>query len=182
MPHPETGQIHWFNPDPRAVIPIGQFHVSKSMNKFLKTHPYQLSLDSDFTGVMQGCAARKDTWITPEFHQAYNEMHRLGMAHSSEVWEGEELVGGVYGVSIGAAFFAESMFHRRTNTSKLALWHLTQHLAKCGYILLEVQFITPHLKSLGAIEIASEEYLRQLKRAVNIEIGLQYWKFPKSPI
>ncbi len=131
---------------------------------------------------MLGCAARRDTWITDEFLDAYQEMHRLGLAHSSEVWLGDELVGGVYGVSIGAAFFAESMFHSRTNTSKLALWSLTEKLKTCGYALLEVQFMTPHLKSLGAIEIPSEEYLRQLKLAVNMEINQDCWQSTKSAL
>lgn len=167
MPEPKTEEILWYYPDPRAVIPLDGFHCSKSLAKKIKQGIFTYSVDQDFLGVMKGCAGRKDTWINDEFLRAYSELHRLGFAHSVEVWRAKKLVGGVYGVSIGAAFFAESKFHLETDASKVALYYLVQELNQRGFGLLEVQFLTPHLARLGAEEIPAKSYLGLLKKAVS---------------
>ncbi|NBX69449.1 MAG: leucyl/phenylalanyl-tRNA--protein transferase [Proteobacteria bacterium] len=167
MPEPKTEEIQWYFPDPRAVIPLDGFHCSKSLTKKINQGIFSMTLDQDFEGVMHGCANRKETWINEEFLRAYSELHRLGFAHSIEIWRAKKLVGGVYGVSIGAAFFAESKFHVETDASKVALYYLVQELNRRGFSLLEVQFLTPHLARLGAKSIPAEQYLGQLKKAVS---------------
>lgn len=166
MPEPKTEEIQWYLPDPRAVLPLNKFHCSKSLSKKIKQGIFSATTDQNFVGVMQGCAARKETWINNEFIRVYSELHRLGFAHSVEVWRQKKLVGGVYGVSIGGAFFAESKFHLETDASKVALYYLVEELNKRGFSLLEVQFLTPHLKSLGAEEIPAKKYSTLLKKAV----------------
>lgn len=170
MPDPQTSEILWFKPDPRAIIPLDGFHVSRSLRRRLKKKEYQISLNKAFSEVMKGCADRKDTWINSDFLKAYQNLHSIGAAHSLEVWEGEQLIGGVYGVSLGGAFFAESKFHRKTDASKIALYHLVEHLKQRGFILLEVQFLIPHLKTLGAIEIPSADYEHRLRRALALPV------------
>lgn len=168
MPDPEDEtEILWFNPDPRAILPLEGFHCSRSLAKVLRRNEFQFSIDGDFAGVVRGCADRKETWITEEFFSAYFRLHQLGVAHSIEVFRDGGLVGGVYGVSLRGAFFAESMFHRYTNASKAALFFLVQHLKERGFSLLEVQFVTPHLKSLGAVEIPRDHYLQRLSEALS---------------
>ncbi len=168
MPHPETQELLWFRPDPRAILPLDGFHVSQSLKKTLKKADITITTDRNFAMVMQHCAERETegTWINEEFFEAYTALHAEGNAHSLEVWHETKLVGGVYGVCLGGAFFAESMFHRRTDASKVALYHLTRKLSAMGFDLLEVQFMTPHLKSLGAIEIPGDDYLERLKKAI----------------
>jgi leucyl/phenylalanyl-tRNA--protein transferase len=166
MPHPDTGEILWLTPNPRAVIPLDGFHASRSLRKTLRTVNFEITVDQDFRGVMVACGDREDTWITDEFKRAYGELHDLGFAHSLEVWQDGALAGGVYGVSLNGAFFAESMFHKVTDASKVALYHLVARLKERGFKLLEVQFLTPHLASLGAVEIAKVEYLRRLRVAL----------------
>jgi len=169
MPHHETGEIEWYRPDPRAIFPLEGFHVSRSLQKTLDRGTFEISFDRDFTAVMRECATRhpdEGNWITEEFIRAYSELHRHRLAHSVEVWSGDELVGGTYGVALGGAFFAESMFHRKTDASKVALYHLVDRLKTTGYTLLEVQFLSPHLESLGAIAIPDEEYMKKLAEAL----------------
>ena len=165
MPDPETGEIVWLKPDPRAVLPLEKFHRSHSLKKSL-AKPYEVKVNTAFREVMLACSERKETWITDEFLQAYSELRKKGYADSIEVWKGGKLVGGVYGVSLGRAFFAESMFHKERDTSKIALSHLVDRLKSQGFKLLEVQFLTPHLKSLGAIEIPAADYEKQLRTAL----------------
>jgi len=166
MPHPDTGEILWFSPDPRTTIPLDGFHCSRSLARTLRRGELEVSMNRDFAGVMAGCADRKETWITDEFKAAYGLLHAEGDAHSLEVWQKDRLVGGVYGVSLGRAFFAESMFHRVTDASKVALYHLVERLRQQGMLLLEVQFLTNHLASLGAVEIPRTQYLRHLAAAL----------------
>ncbi len=166
MPEPKTEEIQWYFPEPRAIIPLSEFHCSKSLTKKIKKELFSYTTDQNFVGVIRNCAARKETWINEEFIRAYSELHKLGFAHSLEVWNGKKWVGGVYGVSIGAAFFAESKFHVETDASKIALYHLVQELKRRGFNLLEVQFLTPHLERLGAIAISSKKYLSLLERSV----------------
>lgn len=167
MPHPDTGEILWFHPDPRAVLPLDDFHVSRSLDRTLRKAPFEITIDKDFAGVMAGCASRDETWINDLFKRTYGELHAQGDAHSLEVWLDGKLVGGVYGVALGGAFFAESKFHTVTDASKVALYHLVRHMKVRGMSLLEVQFITPHLKSLGVVEVPRAVYMRRLKAALD---------------
>lgn len=166
MPDPGTGQVGWFRPDPRAIIPLDGFHASRSLMRKVKKNVFSVTIDQAFTDIMKACAARPGTWITPEFISAYTELFRRGYAHSVEVWHGKNLAGGLYGVSLSGAFFAESMFHTETDASKLALLHLVDRMKARGMSLLEVQFLTPHLASLGAIEVSDEVYLKLLQQAL----------------
>ena len=167
MPNPQTGEIEWLRPEPRAILPLDGFHVSHSLQKLLNKATLRHSTDKAFEEVMHGCADRKEgTWITDIFLKSYLNLFKEGLAHSVEVWHGRQLVGGVYGVTLGAAFFAESMFHRETNASKVALHHLVKHLRTHHFELLEVQFLTPHLERLGAIEIPDERYQDLLASAL----------------
>lgn len=171
MPHPETEEICWFNPDPRAVMPLDGFHLSRSLKRSIRKMNYKASINSSFDEVIEHCSRRKETWINDEIKNAYIDLHRAGIAHSLEVWQGGILAGGLYGVSLGGAFFAESKFHIKTDASKAALYFLTEHLKDLGFKLLEVQFLTPHLSRLGAIEISGSHYLQQLSQALMINPG-----------
>jgi leucyl/phenylalanyl-tRNA--protein transferase len=167
--------VTWWSPDPRAIFELERFQVSRSLGRVLRQGQFEVTLDRAFTQVMEGCAApapgRDSTWITPEFLQAYTELHRHGHAHSIECWHRQELVGGLYGVAIGGFFAGESMFHRVDNASKVALAHLIEHLRQRGFGLFDIQMLTPITRQLGGVEIPREEYLRRLndamKRAVS---------------
>ena len=165
----EDEPLLWWSPNPRTVIESQSFHLSRSMQRFLKQHPYSLSIDKDFDAVINACAAPRasspETWILEEMREAYNALHQAGQAHSLEVWEGGELVGGIYGVAAGAAFCGESMFSRRSNTSKLALWTLLQQLKRWGFSLFDCQLWNDHLGSLGAYEVPRDQYLQALQVA-----------------
>jgi len=170
MSDPDTGEVNWYRPDPRAILPLEGFHCSHSLEKTLRKQTFKVTYNTAFSDVMKLCSDRPEgSWISEEFLDAFGDMHRQGKAHSVEVWETEKLVGGVYGVAVGGAFCAESMFYRRTNASKVALFHLVERLKNCRFTLLEVQFLTPHLKSLGAIEISDSEYEALLKKALRIK-------------
>ncbi len=161
--------IGWYQPDPRAVIPLDGFYISRSLAKTLKSNKFEVTFDRDFEGVMKGCADRPEgTWISEEFFRVFGELHARCDCHSVEVWYERRLVGGVYGVALGGAFMAESMFHYITDASKVALAHLVQHLRNKGFILLDVQYLTPHLVSLGAVEIPHEQYMERLDLALDI--------------
>ncbi|HEY9593225.1 MAG TPA: leucyl/phenylalanyl-tRNA--protein transferase [Spirochaetia bacterium] len=164
--------ITWWSPDPRAIIPIGGLHVSRSLARYMRHVPLRISFDTAFPEVMEGCAAprpgREKTWISPGFIRAYCELHRLGYAHSAEVWRGERLVGGLYGVSIGGLFAGESMFSAEENGSKVALVAMEGRLRASGYVLFDVQMMTPHLRTMGAVEIPRGEYLRRVREAVAV--------------
>lgn len=156
--HQNDPGIFWVDPTYRGVLPLGGFHVSRSLGKHMRRGGYTVSLNRCFDRVVQHCADRDETWINAQISDLYSELHEMGHAHSIEVWAEEDLIGGVYGVSIGAVFFGESMFSRRTNGSKLALAHLNDHLLRCGFRLFDTQFITDHLASLGAVEIPRRDY------------------------
>ncbi|MEP3653333.1 MAG: leucyl/phenylalanyl-tRNA--protein transferase [Litorimonas sp.] len=154
-------------PKQRGILPLRSFHISKSMKKFRKKTSLKVTFNQDFAGVIKACATNHDgTWISHAIEGLYRVLHQRGDAHSIEVWEEDTLVGGLYGVTQGRAFFGESMFSTRTNASKLALIHLVEHLIFRGFILLDTQFLTEHLKSLGAIEIPQTEYLEKLNKAL----------------
>ena len=164
--------LTWWSPDPRAIFELEKFHVPKSLGKFLRKQPFAITRDRAFRRVMQACAepaaGREETWVTPEFIEAYTRLHEQGEAHSVECWRGDELVGGIYGVSFGGFFAGESMFHRATNASKVALCHLVGHLRAQGFALLDIQMLTPATRQLGAVEIPRDEYLKRLKSAVEM--------------
>ncbi|HWQ92453.1 MAG TPA: leucyl/phenylalanyl-tRNA--protein transferase [Clostridia bacterium] len=162
--------ITWWSPNPRAIFELDGFHVSRSLQRTLRRGAFRLSLDKAFERVIRACAApgpgRHTTWIEPEFIEAYTRLHEHGHAHSIECWLGDELVGGVYGVAIGGFFAGESMFHRADDASKVALFHLVQHLRARGYLLFDIQMLTPATTRLGAVTISRAEYLGRLRLAI----------------
>lgn len=158
-------KIFWVDPRKRGIMPLDGFHISRSLRRAMARSAWTISINRDFEGVVDGCADREDTWINAEIRSLYTALFARGDAHSLEVWEGETLVGGVYGVVLGAAFFGESMFSRRTNASKIALACLVDRLRQGGFLLFDTQFITDHLASLGAVEISRAQYHAQLAHA-----------------
>ncbi len=165
----------WWSPDPRAIIEPARLHVSRSMRRLLGKGRFVVTFDRAFPQVIDECARcrREGTWILPEMIDAYVQLHRLGHAHSFEVWEQGELVGGLYGVHQGGLFAAESMYHRRSNASKVALIASVTSLARAGIELYDVQFLTPHLQSLGAREISRSEYLQRVGAACHKSVRLE---------
>lgn len=173
----------WWSPDPRMVLFPDELHISRSMRKFLRTHPYRVCSDSNFMGVIQACAGpRRDshgTWIVADMQIAYQKLHELGFAHCVEVWEQQTLVGGIYGIAMGKMFFGESMFSHRPNVSKLALIHLVQSLQQNGYHLIDCQVSNPHLESLGARLIPRTEFRQYLP--LHTDIGrMQTWHYNRT--
>lgn len=160
-------EVFWVDPTMRGIFPLDGFRISRSLARRMRKGDLRVSFDTAFDQVMQGCAARPETWINETIFALYQALFARGQAHSVEIWDGEDLVGGVYGVTIGAAFFGESMFSRRTDASKIALAYLVDRLRSGGYQLFDTQFLTPHLESLGAIEIPRAEYRRRLARATS---------------
>lgn len=160
----EDGEIGWFSPDPRGILPLdtGEFHLPHGLKRVLKKSPFELRFNADFEAVMRACARRSETWINEEIIRSYRDLHLLGYAHSVECWLEGSLVGGLYGVAVRGAFFGESMFHTVTDASKVALNALVERLRKRGFSLLDIQWTTPHLKTFGAIDIPRVEYLRRL--------------------
>ena len=168
----EAGHVSWYDPDPRGVLPLDGFRVPQRLARTVRQGRFEVRVDSAFRRVMEACAApapgRERTWISAPLVDAYEALSRLGLAHSVETWIQEELVGGVYGVSIRGLFAGESMFSRRTDASKVALVHLVERLRRGGFVLLDTQFVTPHLARFGAVEIRRREYRRRLAQALEI--------------
>jgi leucyl/phenylalanyl-tRNA--protein transferase len=174
--------LHWHCPDPRMVLLGSELHVTRSLRRAGKRAPYRLTLDLAFDAVMTGCATtprpgQDGTWITDEMIEAYGELHRRGVAHSVEAWQGRRLVGGLYGVSLGAAFFGESMFSLEPDASKLAFTALVRQLLRWGIPLVDCQVYTPHLASFGAREWRRSDFLEALKAALEHETRLGPWRF-----
>ncbi len=162
--------ITWWSPNRRGVFEWDKLHVPRSLARTLRKNTFEVTRDRAFRRVMEGCAAREEgTWIAPEFIDAYTRLHEAGHAHSVECWQGGELVGGIYGVAAGGLFAGESMFHRVSDASKIALHHLAQHLRERGFALFDIQMVTDITEALGAVEISRAEYLRRLKKAVALE-------------
>ncbi|WP_312224034.1 leucyl/phenylalanyl-tRNA--protein transferase [Rhizobium rhizoryzae] len=165
-------EVFWVEPELRGIIPLDAFHVSKSLHKAVRQQAFSIRRNTAFEAVMAGCAEsapdRATTWINSTIRSLYKQLHAMGHAHSVEAWDGDQLVGGLYGVSLGAAFFGESMFSRRTNASKICLVHLVNHLRANDFQLLDTQFTTDHLKTFGAIDITKQDYLELLKAAVEL--------------
>src|SRR4026209_1311574 len=161
--------IEWFSPDPRAVLPLDDFHVPHALRRLLRKKPFEITIDKAFSAVIQACAERENTWINREIIDSYTRLHELGHAHSVEAWKENSLSGGLYGVSVGGAFFGESMFHRVTDASKIALAALVVQLKRQSFVLLDTQWLTPHLLQCGAVEVSGAEYLRLLEGAFNLK-------------
>lgn len=165
----EDGVLHWLAPDPRAILDLDTFQTTRSLRGVVRSGRFRVSVNEAFAEVIDRCADRHGgTWISPEIRQAYVRLHRLGLAHSVEAWAGDSLAGGLYGVSLGGAFFGESMFHRVTDASKVALVYLVEQMKNRGMALLDIQFMTDHLRRFGAVEIPREEYERRLFDALTM--------------
>jgi leucyl/phenylalanyl-tRNA--protein transferase len=164
----DDDSIQWFSPDPRAILPLEDFHVPHALRRLLRKNVFETRIDSAFSKVIEACAKREDTWINIEIIESYTRLHDLGCAHSVEAWKEGTLAGGLYGVSVGGAFFGESMFHRVTDASKIALVALVEHLRAQKFALLDTQWLTPHLQQFGGLEISREHYLHLLRRAVEL--------------
>jgi leucyl/phenylalanyl-tRNA--protein transferase len=164
----EDDSIQWFSPDPRAILPLEDFHVPHALRRLMRKRVFETTMDSAFSKVIEECAKREDTWINLEIIESYARLHELGCAHSVEAWKEGTLAGGLYGVAVGGVFFGESMFHRVTDASKIALVALVEHLRAQKFALLDTQWLTPHLQQFGGTEISRDHYLRLLRRAVEL--------------
>lgn len=166
--------LAWFSPNPRAIVELDSLHVSRRLERRLRSGQFSVTLDRDFAGVIAACAEpRKEdggTWITPRVAAAYRKLHELGHAHSVEVWEAGQLAGGLYGLALGGFFAGESMFHRRRDASKVALVHLVRHLQQRGFTLFDVQQPTAHIRSLGATVISRAAFLMRLRQALELPV------------
>jgi leucyl/phenylalanyl-tRNA--protein transferase len=165
--------VFWVSPEMRGILPLDDFHVSTSLRKAIRQSAFEIRVDTDFMGVIEGCATagtdRDRTWINPSIRKIYGQLFVRGICHTVEVWDGDQLVGGLYGLAMGGAFFGESMFHRRTNASKMALVHLVERLRAGGFVLCDTQFVTDHLKSFGGMEIPRADYELRLADALEHE-------------
>jgi leucyl/phenylalanyl-tRNA--protein transferase len=173
----EDERLAWFDPDPRGILPLNGFHLSRRLARTVRTTDYRVTVDANFSGVIDGCAEgtsdRPSTWINRDIRGLCIELHSLGHAHSVEVWRGADLVGGLYGVSLRGAFFGESMFSRARDASKIALVHLVARLNRQGFRLLDTQFVTDHLEQFGAIEISRSRYRKLLADAMRVDARFQ---------
>lgn len=167
FPMDEDGQIYWYDPDPRAIIPLDErFHVSSSLQRTIRRQTFEIRFDTAFRETMQACAERDETWISQEFIEMYSQLHAGGLAHSVEAWQDGEMVGGLYGVGLAGLFAGESMWSKARDASKVALVALVERLRAGGFQLLDTQFITPHLATFGAYEIPRTEYKQLLAKAL----------------
>lgn len=169
MADPETSRIMWHRPDPRAVIPLDGVHLSRSLRQVLRRRPFTVTANVCFDAVIHACARHRDSWISPDIVRTYVDLHTMGHAHSVETWQDGNLVGGLYGVQIGGAFFGESMFSTVSNASKVAFAHLVGSLIVQGFRLLDTQYINDHTRSLGAVEWPDSHYQQVLATAVGMD-------------
>ncbi len=176
----DSDEIFWVDPRRRGIFPLEGFHVSRSLARALRRDDYDVTLNRDFESVVRGCADRDETWINATIFALYMSLHGMGHAHSIEIWQDGLLTGGVYGVTLGTAFFGESMFSHRPNASKRALAFLTAHLDRCGFTLFDTQFLTPHLASLGAIEIPRDAYHAKLQAALKGQADFRAYPSPPA--
>lgn len=165
----DSPEVFWVDPQMRGLLPLDGFHISRSLRRQIRRETYGITINRDFDKVVERCADRPETWINETIFGLYRQLHAMGFAHSVEVWDGETLAGGVYGVALGAAFFGESMFSHRRDASKVALAYLVDRLRLGGFALFDVQFLTEHLASLGAVEIPRDEYRFRLAKALRTE-------------
>lgn len=181
FPWPHPGMpLPWFSPDPRGVLELDGFHISRSLRRTLRRSGWETTVDLAFPAVVAGCAEGREegTWITADMARAYRNLHELGWAHSLEVWDGHALIGGIYGVQVGAVFTGESMFHRASDASKVALADLVARLDAAGGRLLDVQIATPHLESLGAVAVPRDWFLEVLRCVRDAPVRLRTGRFP----
>ena len=162
----DTNKIFWISPEVRGVIPLNKFHISKSLRRSIVKRDYKIKINTDFLGVIKNCADRSESWINSDILKAYSDLFNLGFCHSIEVWDNDDLIGGIYGLAIKRAFFGESMFSKRSNASKIALAYLVSRLKYGGFLLFDVQFQSEHLKTLGAIEVLKANYRDLLRNAL----------------
>jgi leucyl/phenylalanyl-tRNA---protein transferase len=168
----EPGPVLWWSPDPRAIFELDGLHVPRRLERTIRSGRFRVSVNLDFAGVIRGCADREEgTWITADMIRAYETLHRMGHAHSVEVWCEGELAGGIYGVAIGGFFAGESMFTRRRDASKVALVHLVERLRERGFQLFDIQLLTDHTRRLGAIEISRSQYLARLRETIALPVS-----------
>ena len=171
----DQGHISWYSPDPRGIIPLERFHASARLRRVVRQGAFRIAIDSAFDRVIRACAETDrgpddaGTWISAEIVDSYCALHDLGYAHSVEAWQEDQLVGGLYGVALGGAFFGESMFHRVTDASKVVLVALVERLRARGFALLDTQWVTPHLEQFGAVEISRSDYMRMLETSLKVE-------------
>lgn len=163
------GELRWYSPDPRCILDLDNFHISKRLARTYRQGRFELKVNSAWKQVMQLCAKRQDTWITDDIFEVYTELHRMGLAHSVEAYYEGMLAGGLYGVSLGGAFMGESMFHTVTDASKIALVYLVERMKERGFVLLDCQFMTDHLKQFGAKDIPQSEYIARLHEALELQ-------------
>lgn len=172
FPMAEDGEILWFSPERRGIIPLDdRFHIPHGLKKALRKKPFEIRFNTAFREVMMACAERESTWIDGAIIESYCALHELGHAHSVECWDSEGLQGGLYGVALGRAFFGESMFSRKTDASKIALVALVERLRERGFELLDTQWMTDHLRTFGGIEVGQDEYLRMVGRLLDPAMG-----------
>jgi len=166
----EADRLYWLDPEQRGILPLDGFHLPRRLLRTVESEGFTVTADRDFAGVIAACAepapGREDTWINPQIEALFTELHRRGVAHSVESWQGGRLVGGLYGVALGGAFFGESMFSRATDASKVALVHLVARLRLGGFTLLDTQFVTSHLTRFGAVEVPRDRYKQMLAAAL----------------
>lgn len=176
------GDIRWFLPEQRGILPVAEFHVPARFERYLKTQPFEVRWNTAFGEVLRGCADRADTWITKDIMATYELLHELGHAHCCEVWRDGKLAGGIYGVAIGGVFFGESMFSRETQASKVALVMLQRRLQERGFVMHDTQWTTPHLAMFGGHEIPCDDYLKMLYRAVRLRATFIDSKTDRVPV
>ncbi|MEM6479569.1 MAG: leucyl/phenylalanyl-tRNA--protein transferase [Pseudomonadota bacterium] len=176
-----SATLFWVDPERRGVIPLEGLHISRSLRRAVRKGDYDVRINAGFAEVLDGCASRPETWINDELRSLYLELHARGCAHSMEIWAEGRIIGGIFGVAIGGAFFGESMFSGRVNGSKIAMVYLVDRLRSAGFQLFDTQFITAHLASLGAIEIARSQYRRKLEAALVAEARFTELPLPASP-
>lgn len=167
----DNPEVFWVRPEKRGIIPLQDFHIPRSLQKTIRQGTFEIKFDTDFAAVIEGCASgtgeRARTWINQTIREAYGRLFEMGHCHTVESWRNGKLVGGLYGITLGRAFFGESMFSRERDASKICLAYLVEHLNKQGFVLLDTQFITPHLQRFGAIEVPRKQYEKRLENALN---------------
>ena len=173
--------VFWVDPQRRGVLPLDGFHISRSLARRMRKGGIHATLDRDFEAVLNGCADRSETWINDTIRTLMLDLHEIGFAHSFEVWRDEDLIGGMYGVALGGAFFGESMFSTATDGSKMTLAFAVDHLRRCGFRLFDTQFLTEHLASLGAIEISRAEYRSRLNNAIEVAADIHAQEIEQDP-
>ncbi len=175
FPMASDGEIRWYSPDPRGVLPLNEVHIPRRLARVARQGRFRIAIDTAFGDVIRACAAEDrdpedaGTWIDEQIIESYTALHDLGLAHSVEAWNGDRLVGGLYGVALRGTFFGESMFHRETDASKVALVALVERLRARGFTLLDTQWVTPHLEQFGAIEIPRDDYLKLLEESLRLD-------------